>query len=59
MLFGMPLAEWQRLQRVAPQTYLHNPAQWNDAPDRTWEDIQAVVEAYDRDRLLHPEPPAR
>ena len=27
---------------------------WNDAPERTWEEVATVVEAYDRDRLLNP-----
>jgi len=27
---------------------------WNDAPERTWDDIARVVEAYDRDRMLNP-----
>jgi hypothetical protein len=29
-------------------------ANWNDEPERTWEEVAAVVEAYDRDRMLNP-----
>ena len=28
--------------------------EWNDDPKRTWEEVAAVVAAYDRDRLLNP-----
>ena len=27
---------------------------WNDSRDRTWDEIAAVVDAYDRDRMLSP-----
>lgn len=27
---------------------------WNDVPGRTWDEVAAVVEAYDRDRMLNP-----
>ena len=29
-------------------------AHWQDAKERTWDDIVPVIEAYDRDRLLNP-----
>jgi hypothetical protein len=30
-----------------------NIPRWNDAPERTWDDIDTVVAAYDRDRMLN------
>ncbi len=50
------LREWRRLAALlgraggAGQHILT----WNDDPRRTWEDVAAVVEAFDRDRLLNP-----
>jgi hypothetical protein len=49
--------EYQRLERLMPKhldlTRAAIPA-WNDESTRTWEDVAAVVDAYDRDRLLNP-----
>jgi len=53
-----------RIRRIIQELFVDLPevnehgddpiAIWQDAPSRTWEDVAAVVDAYDRDRLLHP-----
>ena len=49
--------EYERLERViglGTERGLPSPgiSWWNDAPERTWDDVERAVEAYDRDRLL-------
>lgn len=52
----LPSREVMRLgkaMRLVDRTAGHIPT-WNDDPKRSWEEVAAVVEAYDRDRLLNP-----
>jgi hypothetical protein len=61
-LHGRPLvSEIERAERAVEAcgflipdgtAWQHPLAAWNDAPERTWEDVARVVEVYDRDRLL-------
>lgn len=46
-----PLGLDARLTRVLGTRHI---IQWNDTYGRTWDEVAAVVEAFDRDRLLNP-----
>jgi hypothetical protein len=47
------IAELWRLARIAG-VERQEVGKWNDAPGRTWDEVAAVVDAYDRDRMLNP-----
>ena len=42
--------EYDRLRQICGK----ETGEWNDAPERTWDEVAAVVSAYDTDRLLNP-----
>jgi hypothetical protein len=46
--------EMDRLRKVLECRAGEDIHVWNDVPERTWDEVAAVVEAYDRDRLLNP-----
>jgi hypothetical protein len=60
-LFGgtssLPHGEYTRLLhaiRAVDSGWVEGVASWNDEAGRTWDEVAAVVDAYDRDRLLNP-----
>ena len=59
---AIPAQEFDRLDRIVRAVAKGYPpapciAPWQDEPGRTWPQVQAVVEAFDRDRALNPYPP--
>jgi predicted methyltransferase len=50
-------SELNRMRRIINDLFgtdFNTIAEWQDAPDRTWDEIALVVDAYDRDRMLNP-----
>ena len=46
--------ERARLERIIGLPDDRSVEDWNDAPERTWDDVALVIAEYDRDRMLNP-----